>query len=484
MKFYADNSAIIACSTGILTNSAIGIIRISGVNFLEDINKFFNVNLVLIESRFATFCKLHFNNKVYDEVVLTLFRGPNSYNGEDILEIGVHGNQINIQSIIHLITNNSSVRLAHPGEFSFRAYKNKKMNLSQVEGLDLLLNASSIFELEQGQSLISGNLRDSFKNLLDNFLSHKSSVELGFDFLEDMGEEQFKTEFSTSLALLEKNIDFIYNKIKNNNFKIIQPEVCLYGLPNSGKSSLFNRILKDDRALVSDIAGTTRDYINESFFINESVFKLVDTAGIRDTSDFLEGAGINKALEITKNSFYKILVVNPFNFKKEYFAKTREVLFDLIVFTHIDIEGFAEKSTEVIDFIRKVAGPIDSTSSGPIEPTSSGPIEPTSSGSIEPLFVNLIVEDVDFIHKLNSLIHAKYMKLIDTDPILIERHVASIRSIHTAFHQYLTVVNNESDMGIISSELNIVGHCISELVGIISPDDILNNIFDNFCIGK
>ena len=520
MDVYTDESPIIACSSGNTTNSAIGIIRISGNNFFNQINKFFSCDLNLLKPRYATFCKIHDQDVVVDEIVLTYFKAPHSYNGEDILELGVHGNKLNIDRIINLLITNSNIRYALPGEFSFRAYKNKKLNLSQVEGLDLLLNANTVFELDQGLSLMGGALKKNFENLLYDFKKHKSSVEFGFDFLEDIGEDRFKKEFFDSLNNLKISIEKLYSKVLNQGDNLINPEIVLYGLPNSGKSSLFNKLLNEDRAIVSEIQGTTRDYIQENFKIENNIFKLIDTAGIRKTNDSIEEVGINKAINVLTDSFYKILVINPFIFENSYFERIKNIKFDRIIFTHSDLPDFESQCNRVLSIFGPIeptksgpieptksgpieptksgpiepikSGPIEPTKSGPIEPIKSGPIEPTKSGPIEPikfgpiepLYVNLRSNESEYITQLQLGINYKYMKLLDFDPVLISRHRESIQNIYNEFKKYYELASTETDMAIISSELNIVGHCVSELIGIISPDEVLNNIFDNFCIGK
>ncbi|MFT6633048.1 MAG: tRNA modification GTPase [Bacteriovoracaceae bacterium] len=536
MSIYNSDETIIACSTGNLSNTAIAVIRISGNDYLNSINQFFDLDINKIKPRQAYFCKIVDEALILDEIVLTFFKGPNSYNGDDIIELSVHGNQINIRRIIKLFIDKAGFRHSEPGEFTFRSMKNNKLSLTQVEGLDLLLNASSIFSLDQGYSLLSGKLQEGFRGLYDSLLKHKSSLEFGFDFLEDMGEERFNLEFNDSFRELQSNIKKLHSHVSNQGFNLIKPEVTIFGLPNAGKSSLFNLLLDEDRAITSNIAGTTRDFIREDISINNNIFTLIDTAGIRLSDDLIEAKGIEKALEVVDKSFFKILLVNPYEFDETYYSKVKEVQFDSLIFTHSDREGFNELAkavcTKLIGILGKEigpiepikpgpieptksgpiepikSGPIEPTKSGPIEPTKSGPIEPTKSGPIEPIkscpieptksgpiepiksgpiepiSLSLIVDTVNIKEEIFKLIELKYLKLLTFDPVLIERHAESIRSVYNLFLDYEKAVNSTDDLAIIASELNIVGHCVSELIGIISPDDVLHNIFDKFCIGK
>ena len=512
MNFNYSDDPIIACSTGGNTNTAIAVIRISGVNIEEVVNPFFSIDTTNLKPRYATFCKILDNDKIVDEIVLTFFKGPNSYNGEDVFELSVHGNVLNIKRIIDLFISNTGIRFSNPGEFTYRALKNKKLTLNQVEGLDLLLNANSIFALDQGFSLLSGQLQKDFTKLYDLFLNHRSSIEMGFDFLDDVGEEQFESNLKGSFVNLKSHIDKLYKHVKNTNSDLLNPEIVILGLPNAGKSSLFNNLLTEDRAIVSNIAGTTRDYITESLNIDNNIFKLTDTAGIRNTEDKIEELGVHKALDLIETSFFKILVVNPFDIDSKYFSKIENVKFDLIIFTHSDKEGFVGERDDFknnfshffVDSVEiKTAGsiepkniaPIGAEKSGSIEPENVGPIGAEKPGSIEPKNVgpigaytfnysNVCATETDN-ELICSVISAKYMKLLDFDPLIVSRHSYNIEKIKNMFNDYEAIFNNCSDdISIIASELNIVGHCISELIGIISPDDILHNIFDNFCIGK
>jgi tRNA modification GTPase len=526
MNLIYSDDPIIACSTGGLTNTAIAIIRISGNNLLDTLQPFFSLDFNSLKPRYAHYCKFFFKTKMIDEIVLTYFKGPNSYNGEDTFELSVHGNVLNINRIITLITKNSSIRTAHPGEFSYRALKNNKLTLNQVEGLDLLLNANSIFALDQGFSLLSGTLQKDFKKLYDLYLEHKSTLELGFDFLEDIGEEQFNSKLRASFDHLKRHIEKLYTHVENSNNNLINPEIAIVGLPNAGKSSLFNSFLDDDRAIVSDIAGTTRDYISETVKINDVIFTLIDTAGIRDTQDVIEGRGVEKALNLLSTSFFKLLLINPFDDNETYYEKLRGINFDLVAFSHKDKTGFTEAT---IKFTKKynylMTGPIESTKSGSIEPVKTGPIEPIKSGPIEPVKIGPIepiksspiepvktgpvepiksgpiqpiksgpIEPLTFnllqgFHgqkgDLLTQITDKYLKLLEFDPIIVNRQSDNIQNIYNNFNIYADIFDSKfEDISIVASELNIVGHCISELIGIISPDDVLHNIFDNFCIGK
>lgn len=457
MKFLYSEDPIIACSSGSLGNAAIGVIRISGFKSLVDFNNFFSLDLSRsIEPRRVYFTKLVLQGHHVDDICLTYFAAPKSYNGENILELSVHGNVLNVERIIDLFLKFGGCRLAEPGEFSYRALKNKKLTLSQVEGLDLFLNANSNYALDQGVSLLSGSLHELYHELYDLFLVHKSSLELSIDFSEDIGEEAARDYFNSTLETFSKKFSTLVSRVLPLDHHLLHPEIVIAGLPNAGKSSLFNRLLSDERAIVSKVAGTTRDYLSENLVINGVKYKLFDTAGVRSSADEIESEGVKRTLRKLSQSFFSILLINPFEVS-DGLCDLLSFQFDHILLTHMDVPGFI---TAKADLLNRYPG--------------LGPM-----GAIDLLSV-----DTSWEHVLRSAVNKKYLDTVSCKPILLDRHKNLIlRSRdHLLLYQQIALV--EHDAAILSSELNSLGHCISELLGIVSPDQVLNSIFSNFCIGK
>lgn len=457
MKFLYSDEPIIACSTCSHAHAAMAVIRISGFKKLSQFSPFFQKDLTgPIEPRKVYYTKLVLQGQIIDDLCFTYFEGPKSYNGENILELSIHGNTLNIERILELFTVHGGCRLAHPGEFTYRALKNKKLTLSQVEGLDLFLNANSGYALDQGLSLLSGNLQEIYQELFDLFLKHKSSLELSIDFAEDIGEEAARKYYEDSLTAFAKKFQTLVKRVQPMEHNLIQPEIVLAGLPNSGKSSLFNYLLSEERAIVSSIAGTTRDYLAETLVIEGVKYKLIDTAGIRESEDLIEAEGIKRTKKKLQQSFFSILLVNPFEIV-EGFTELLNNKFDLILFTHEDVEGY-DQAREKLVKAHPVLGPM-----GAIDLQSL----PTT-----------------WEKTLHALINEKYLKEIDTKPILLDRHKQLILQTSQVLTNYQYLSHSETDVAILSQELNALGHCVSELIGIVSPDQILNSIFSNFCIGK
>lgn len=531
MNFYSDNQSIIACSTGTSANTAIAVIRLSGFQNLQDLNSFFSFDLKKTKPRYSHLSNLHFEGQVYDNVLLVYFPEGQSYTGENVLELSVHGNQLNVTRIINLFIEKAGFRHAHPGEFTYRALKNKKLSLSQVEGLDMLLNANSSLMLTQGLDILQGDLHAQYLALYDAFLKLKAAVEISIDFSDDVGPEEIQKLFNKNFEKFFELISALKERTSGNISSLLAPEIALVGQTNAGKSSLFNILVNHERSIVSNIAGTTRDYVSEVVHINGTNYKLVDTAGIRESKDVIENIGIERGLEILKRAFFRLLIVNPFETNQEYLDKFYDTEFDALIFSHNDVENFDlamekidisavkvekifsasfknngdVKSLGPIEPINSKSGPIEpvNSKSGPIEPANSkiGPIEPANSktGPIEPvnskngpigpkssksgsIGPEKGPKNLDKI--LKSLVDEKYQLLTKNQPILLDRHRTTIAKIYEKSLDFFSNIKHLGDVAIISSEVNILGNHLVELIGIVSPDDVLNSIFSNFCIGK
>ncbi|MFL5783984.1 MAG: tRNA modification GTPase [Bacteriovoracaceae bacterium] len=455
MKFLYSDDPIIACSTCNHANAALAVIRMSGFKDFSTLASFFTISGP-IEPRRVYFTKLVLQGQFIDEVCLTYFAGPKSFNGENILELSIHGNTLNTERIINLFVEHVGFRLANPGEFTYRAMKNKKLSLSQVEGLDLFLNANSSYALDQGLSLLSGNLHAIYLELWDLFLKHKSSLELSIDFSEDVGEDAAREHYLVSLENFAKKFKTLVKRVEHQDANLIQPEIVIAGLPNAGKSSLFNFLLSDDRAIVSSIAGTTRDYLSETLMIEGVKYRLVDTAGMRDASDQIEAEGVKRAKKKLEQSFFKVLLINPLEMQPG-FADLLSLNFDLIFFTHADVPGFETCKKKVIETHFELG------SIGAINVSSLGP---------------------NWENSFRQAVNKKYLHLTKHQPILLDRHKHLILRSQQILSTYGQLAQSETDVAILSSELNSLGHCISEVIGIVSPEQVLNSIFNNFCIGK
>lgn len=454
MNYLYDSGNIIACSTSFSENSAISIIRLSGQFHPDDFSSVLKHSQSgPIEPKKLIFSSLYLENQLLDKIMFAYFKGPNSYSGEDILELYVHGNILNVKRIIALFCDLFNFRLSHPGEFTYRALLNKKMNFLEVESLDLFLNAKSHFALDFSFSSANGFIYNEYLKLKDLFIKHRVSVELAIDFSDDVGVEE-------STALLYSTFhDFysFFNRLKlrcHTDVNLLDPSIVLYGFPNAGKSSLFNLILNFDRSIVSPLAGTTRDYVSHQLNWDGIIFNFLDTAGIHETTDIIESTGISKSKEQLRNSFFSILTVNPLEpieVSEELIIQKRP---DLVLVSRSDLAPFDE-------FLSKFSNKYNDLT-----------------------VIATHHNDLSLSLKIKNLVITKFKSIAANNPIILERHKQVIQRMNSDLDNYDLLLKSTTDFGIISSELSIIDMQLSELLGQITPDDVLNNLFNGFCIGK
>jgi len=449
-----DDKVIVACASGSQSHAAISIIRLSGKNFLSQISTFF------INKSFKPFKMTRSRYVVsgvdWDDLCYCFFPSPKSYTGEDVLELYVHGNILNVRRFLDHLSSLPDFRLALPGEFTRRALSNNKLTLSQAEGLDLFLNANSPIALSQGISLMHGELHHLYLELFESFKRHKASLELLLDFHEDVGEEQARENLNQSWLDFESKITHLYNRTRVDSSSLLRPEIVVAGLPNAGKSTFFNLVLGENRAIVTSIAGTTRDYLSEDFSFKNVIYRLTDTAGIRTTNDEIESEGIKRGLSRLGHSFFSILLINPFESDPTGLKDLLSKNFDLVLLTHSDRLDFHK----AIQDLEKASGLVLS-----------------GHTQISLLKDNNINDLLDFVNK-------KYLTLNTGDPILQDRQRQVLSKTYNLSCSYRGILANESDIGILSHELNALAHCLEDLLGLVSPDEVLDHIFANFCIGK
>ena len=477
---------IIACSTGIQFNCAIALIRLSGFDSIEGLRAFTTLSAPIEPLRaYPTKVINPKTQEILDHIVMTYFEGPRSYTGEHILELSVHGNALNVQRIIKVFCDEAGFFMAYPGEFTYRALVNKKLSLPEVEGLDLLLNASSEFALKQSMEILGGEVNRAFLKLKETFTAFRASVELFIDFSEDVGEEEamdhMEKSFQQCLAVVKK----LTLRVGHGE-GLFSPCVSLVGRPNSGKSTLFNALLGERRSIVSEQEGTTRDYVSEFINYRGVRYRLTDTAGLREVSrDLLEREGMERVSGVLKKSFFKILIFNPhYRGKETPIEALEETEFDLLIVTHTDkgAEGVAPRGVGRELSAKKVLW--TGLSQGMVKVFA--PIEPYRGQLVAPMGAE---EPFDFSKRpfggeILGDVHQKFEEMASKNPFLVQRHSILIEQIHHDLESLGNLLRSQRDVGILSSEISIVGHKIHELVGLVSPEEVLSSLFSNFCIGK
>ena len=440
---------------------AISVIRISGSKAISITEKLFKPkgNKILSKQKSHTvhLGNLMKNNFVLDEVLVTIFNGPNSYTGEDTIEISCHGSTYIQQKIIDLYIENG-IRVATPGEFTLRAFLNGKMDLNQAEAVaDLIASeneGSHNLAIQQMKSGFSNDL----KKLRSELLHFSSMIELELDFSQEDVEFAERNEFKKLINKITKELGDLINSFSSGNVLKNGIAVAIAGKPNAGKSSLLNTLLNEDKAIVSNIPGTTRDSIEDSLIIDGIKFRFTDTAGLRKTDDIIESKGIEKTKEKIRQA--KILI---------YLFDINDTNLDEI---SSDLESFKRKDLSVI----LVRNKID--------------LEIASKNLFKELknlkFLEISANDNNSINILkNKLLDEVNILNPHTDTIVSNsRHYQALINAMTAIKDVSNGLESNISGDLLSIDIRKSIEHLAEITGEITNDDVLGNIFSNFCIGK
>jgi len=485
---------IIALSTSI-GHGALAVIRLSGDRsysfVLELVRNQRGKRLKLLSPRLATFGLLidPQTSETVDEVVITYFKGPKSYTGEDIIEISCHGNMLLAQKIIALFQN-LGARLARPGEFTERAYHNKKLDLIQAESVADLIHASSEKALRFAKRNVQKLLSQRIKSVSDTIKHYLVFYEAYIDFPEDEIPSEHTLEIEKEISVV---MDVLINMIDSYKEGVIVREgakVVILGPPNVGKSSLLNLLLGENRALISDIPGTTRDIIREGAIINDIAITLVDTAGLRDTREYVESEGVEFSLNQAELADIVLFVEDVNSKNKEEFNSffTSNVLELIKNKPIIKIYNKCDLAFNNIDEIPdKFKQVIENDSGINVEKPRSDcgarlvDLLKYSTGC------GISVKNYWNIDKLKNLIYQQLLgeKSNQRDLIITnERHFKKLKECFSCLQEFKKAHKNNAYYEVLAFELKQALSYLHEITGEVTSEDILNSIFSNFCIGK
>ena len=450
-------------------SGAIAIIRLSGEDAISKTDLFFKSksgkNLSESNGYSISYGDLVDNGEVIDEVVVSVYKAPHSYTGENIIEISCHGS-IYIQQRILSIFTNAGVRLASPGEFTLRAYLNNKKDLSQAEAVGDLIASESKEEHRVAMEQMRGGYSDEIEVLREKLINFKSLIELELDFSEEDVEFADRSDLKTLLNELESKLSSLIDSFTYGNVIKEGVTVTIAGKPNAGKSSLLNAIVNEDKAIVSNIPGTTRDAIEDVTNINGVKYRFIDTAGIRETKDEIESIGVARAKSKIDSSRILIYLFDRSDITeneliKEVKSYLREDLQIYLVENKIDLLNNFDTDTYK-DNIKSLI----------------------NKKSVS--FYRISALDSDLVSGLKELI-SKNLKLSSQSNIIItnSRHLEALNNSLKAIESVNKGLKEGLSGDLLSIELNEAIINISIITGKIDIDqDILGSIFSKFCIGK
>ena len=458
-----DTICALATANGI---GAIGIIRVSGNQSFEIVNKIFEgKNLEKVDSHTVHYGFIKDEDETIDEVMISVFHAPKTFTTENSVEISFHGSPYIGKKILEALIKNGA-RMAKAGEFTMRAFMNGRIDLSQAESIADLIASENEASRKVALNQLKGGISNEISFLRNDLLNFTSLIELELDFAEEDVEFADRTALKSLLYKIEDKLNSLIESFQYGNAIKNGTAVAIIGKPNAGKSTLLNALLKEERAIVSNIAGTTRDTIEEILHIKGHAFRLIDTAGLRETADEIEAIGVKKAKEKVENA--EILV---------YLADA-------------GTEDFSEDIEMIKSLLRDDLKLI-------ICATKIDEVVPTQYEKLEQIFRNNISTDFDFIkisavenqniqdlkNELSSYI--EYLKSEEGNVVITnQRHYEALRKSLNSVKQVDEAVSSQITTELLAYELRNALEHLGEISGEFTNDEVLGNIFSKFCIGK
>jgi len=444
-----EKTTIVALSTppGM---SAIALIRLSGDDAITITNKVFDKDILNAKGYSVHYGSIKNGENAIDDVIATIFRGPKSFTGEDIVEIACHGSTFIQQSIIELLLQNGAT-MAQAGEFSKRAFFNGKMDLSQTEAIADLIHSTSSAAHQVAMNQMRGGFSNDLKVLREKLIHFASMIELELDFSEEDVEFADRTELHKLVSEVIEHVNKLAQSFKLGNAIKNGVQTVIVGRPNAGKSTLLNGLLNEERAIVSDIPGTTRDTLEESLTINGLEFKLIDTAGIREAKDTIEKLGIERTFEKINQSAIVVYLYDINSTTAEEVEK--------------DLSTLNQNASIVV-----IANKADLSQTHVIENAILvSALKKEGIEGVKSALYNTVVEEG---FNLESTI------------VTNARHYESLIRTNENLQKVIDGIDTGLSGDFVAMDIRQALHHLGTITGEISTDELLGNIFANFCIGK
>lgn len=458
-----DTICALATANGM---GAIGIIRISGEKSFEIVNAVFEgKNLTKVASHTVQYGFIKDDYEVIDEVMVSVFHAPKTFTTENSVEISFHGSPYIAKKILEVLIKNGA-RMAKAGEFTMRAFMNGRIDLSQAESIADLIASENEASRKVALNQLKGGISNEISVLRNDLLNFTSLIELELDFAEEDVEFADRTALKSLLAKIEDKLNSLIESFQYGNAIKNGTAVAIVGKPNAGKSTLLNALLKEERAIVSNIAGTTRDTIEEILHIKGHAFRLIDTAGLRETSDEIEAIGVKKAKEKVENAEVLVYLID---------AATQDFSEDIEV-----LKSLLREDLKLIICATKI-----------------DEVFPAKHESIENVLIESITQEFDFI-KISAVENqniqdlknelSSYVEELKSEEgnviITNQRHYEALQKSLTSVRKVEEAVNFQITTELLSYELRNALENLGEISGEFTNDEVLGNIFSKFCIGK
>ena len=446
--------AAIATPLGV---GAIAIIRVSGIDAISIVNKIFKgKDLNKVESHTINYGHIIENDKIIDEVLISVMKAPKTYTKEDIVEINTHGGIATTNKVLELLLKNGCVP-AEPGEFTKRAFLNGRIDLEEAEGIMNLIEAKTETALNLSINQLSGKVSKKIKNLRDDISKIIANIEVNIDYPEY--EDIEKMTYDMLIPKI-KEIKGKINKIleDSKSGKIITEGIktSIIGRPNVGKSSILNAMLEEDKAIVTDIEGTTRDIVEGKINIGGFILNMIDTAGIRKTEDIVEKIGVNKSLELIENSDLILYVLNNNEELKQEDLELIQKLKNknhIIIINKVDLENKLDTSLLNSEYIIKMS-----------------------------IKENKGLEELK--QMIKDIFNLEKIELSDMTYVTSARSIAILKQIKESINDIETPIKNNLPIDIIEIDIKNIWDKLGEIIGVSYENELIDVLFSQFCLGK
>lgn len=439
------SDTIAAISTP-LQEGAISIVRLSGADAIEIADKLFSKDLIQQKSHTISYGYIKENDKIIDEVLVSVFRAPKTYTCEDVVEINCHGGVFITRKILTLLLSNGA-RLAKPGEFTMRAFYHGRIDLSQAEAVEELIEASSDVSADMAIKGIRGSVRQLIEPLIDDLMEIIANIEVNIDYPEyDDVETLTFEQLLPKTTIWIKKIDKILERAQSGQIVKRGIDTVIVGRPNVGKSSLLNALLEEDKAIVTNIAGTTRDIVEGNIRLGSVQLNLIDTAGIHDAEDEIEKIGIRKSEEKLSEAQLVLVVLDasqPLTPEDKQLLKRTENKLRLIVHNKADL----------------------------------------AEGDKDGIFISAKNKNIDsLLQALNALYEQNILK---EDPLLSnERQIGLLKTAKDDMIRAKAAMEMQIEPDLIEIDIMAAHDHLKEILGEVSREDLIDTLFSKFCLGK